>query len=129
MYQPPYNQGLVVSNRKVTRQKRIGQYMKWGLGGLKSMMKVKKTGRYGLNELYWVSGVNNITNDSGKDCYCFQKAYLWNCHPDHGTHLALFVWEILKDKVKKCKFGFRKKIHFHLFSLLIVKKTFVFVHA
>ena len=43
--------------------------------------------------------------------------------------LALFVWEILKDKVKKCKFGFRKKIHFHLFSLLIVKKTFVFVHA
>ena len=43
--------------------------------------------------------------------------------------LALFVWEILKDKVKNCKFGFRSKIHFHLFSLLIVKKTFVFVHA
>ena len=39
--------------------------------------------------------------------------------------LALFVWEILKDKVKKCKFGFRKKIHFHVFFTYCEKNIFV----
>ena len=42
--------------------------MKWGLGGLKSLIKVKKNDQYCLNELHRVSGANNISRDSGKGC-------------------------------------------------------------
>ena len=46
------------------------------------------------------------------------------------SFLALFVMEILKNKIKNCKFGFRSNIRIHLLSSLIVKKKkFMFVCA
>ena len=67
-------------------------------------------------------------NENLKTTWDLERDFQGASFEPNRIFLALFVWEILKDKVKNCKFGFRSKIHFHLFSLLILKKTFVFVH-